>query len=70
MLHQLPFFKSIGIFFNLPTSKSSTIFFELFNVFRTLIGYQLQLSQQQNVFITAKSDVSTPTACSNYFLVT
>ena len=63
----LYFFKSIGLVFNLPISKSSTFLFKLFKLVGTLTNLlmsSLSTSAFKAIksFLAAKSDVSTPVA--------
>ena len=50
----------------LPTSKSFTFVFKLFKLVRTLTNLAMS-SLSIKSFLAAKSDVSTPVACSNSF---
>ena len=68
------FFKSIGTLFNLPTSESSTFGFKSFKPIGTLTNLlmsSLSTSAFKAIksFLAAKLDVSTPVACSNFFLM-
>ena len=68
----LHIFKSRGTVFNLPTSTSSTFVFKLFKIVEKLTNlliFSLSTSafKATKSFLAAKSDVSTPVACSNSF---
>ena len=66
------FFMSTETVFNLPTSKSSTFVFELFKAVGTWVSLLISsLStsafEAMKSFSAAKSSVSMPVSCSNFF---
>ena len=68
----LDFFKSTGIVFNLPTSKSFTFIFKLFTPvgkLASLLMSNLSTTAFKAIksFLAAKSDVSMPVVCFNSF---
>ena len=70
----LNLFKFTGTVFNLTTSKSSTCVYKVFKLVGTFTSPLISSSSTSDFkaiksFLAAKSELSTPVACSNSFLV-